>query len=82
MEKLNEHWSKEVQELTLNKLDLFSCVKNYKEPCNGIISDWENPASITISNVVVENYMPHPGDKIIAKYESIQDMIKDGWVID
>lgn len=81
MEKLNKIWSEEIQKLTLEKLDLMSCVKNYKEPFNGCVSVLDH-GKVVISNVEVKNYFPLPGDKVLAEYESIEDMIKDGWVID
>ena len=81
MEKLNKNWSEEIQKLTLKKLDVMSCVKNYKEPFNGCVSKLDH-GMVVISNVEVKNYFPLPGDKVLAEYESIEDMIKDGWVID
>ena len=81
MEKLNDHWSKELQQTTFDRLDLLSCVKNYKEPFHGIVSGL-NRGVVTLSDIVTSNYMPIPGDKVIAEYPTIKDMIKDGWVID
>lgn len=77
----DKHWSKELQKLTYDKLDLISVVKNYKEPFHGIVSGL-NRGKVTISNVITKNYMPVPGDQVLAEYESIQAMIDDGWVID
>ena len=81
MEKLNDFWSEEVQKLTLAKLDVMSCVKNYKDPYHGCVSELDH-GKVVISNVVVENYFPLPGDKVIAEYDSVENMIRAGWVID
>ena len=81
MEKLNKNWSEDIQKLTLSKLDVMSCVKNYKEPFHGCVSELDH-GKVVISNVVVKNYFPLPGDQVLAEYESVEDMIKDGWVID
>ena len=81
MEKLNKNWSLDIQKLTLQKLDVMSCVKNYKDPFHGCVSALDH-GKVVISNVVVKNYFPLSGDKVLAEYESVEDMIKDGWVID
>ena len=81
MELLNKVWSEDIQKLTLTKLDLMSCVKNYKEPYQGIVTQLDT-GKVEISEIEVSNYMPVPGDKVLAEYSSVEEMIKAGWVID
>ncbi len=77
----DKHWSKSLQQLTYDKLEQFSVVKNYKEPFHGIVSHLEY-GKVVISNIVVKNCFPIPGEQVLAEYKGIQAMIDDGWVID
>lgn len=37
---------------------------------------------VTIRNVITKDYMPLPGEKTIARFDTIEQMIEAGWVID
>ncbi|MEL3904060.1 MAG: hypothetical protein P1P63_02955 [Treponemataceae bacterium] len=74
-----EKWSKELEEQTRESIFSGAMVKSRNYEYGFCFFD---AGIVTIRNVITKDYMPLPGEKTIARFDTIEQMIEAGWVID
>ena len=72
-------WSKELQEKTKNELFLGAMVKDEEHNFGFVVA--ADP-KVIIKGVAPNSFMPLPSEETIATFDSVEEMVDSGWVLD